>query len=158
MTEIINLEAKNASTVVDIDSLVDDLHTIQRFLLAHPDLEVGYVAGRTAYLAKPYVEDEDGVTNYDELDTAALAQIIRTMKDGGPVEKRASDGYMTYVRKLGNSARLELNVERNKVCEAKVVGQETVIHQPVPYQPGREEKRDIIEWVCAPILAQAEED
>jgi hypothetical protein len=155
MTKVIDLETKNAKTILDIDLVIGDLITIQAFLSAHPDLEVGYVAGRTAYLAKPYVEGEDGVVDYDQMDTAALAQIVRTMKDGGPVEKRSSDGYMTYVRKLGNNARLELNVERSQVCEAKVVGQKVVHHAAVP---ARTEIIDEVEWECAPILAQAEED
>ena len=90
---------------------------------------------------------------------AGVAEQVRLMKDGGKVTKRSSDDYMTYLREFeGSRAKIEMSVPRKAVCEAVVVGQETVIHQAVYYQPARQETRDVIEWQCAPILAEAEAD
>jgi hypothetical protein len=147
---------KGLTALAEQASALEDLH---HFLVKHPDLNYSWLGGTTVYVGTPHPVDEDGITNYDVIDVAGVAQQVRIMKDGGKVEKRSSDDYMTYTRRFeGSKAQLQMSVPRKSVCEAVVTGQETVIHAPVYYQPARQETRDVIEWVCSPLLQSAEDD
>jgi hypothetical protein len=135
---------------------LEDLHY---FLINHPTLNYGWIGSTTMYLEVPHPTDEDGMKDWDVVDVAAVAEQVRLMKDGGKVEKRSTDEYMTYTRRFATSrAVIQLSVPRKAVCEAVVTGQETVIHAAVYYQPARQETRDVIEWVCSPLLSSAEGD
>lgn len=139
--------------IARINDEVRDIYALQHFLMQHPDLPVSYYGGREAHVHVPYTEDEDGIVDYDKPDLAKVADLVRMMKDGGTVDKTSTEQYMTYTRTLGKKAKVRLVVERSAVCTAKVVGTVTVEHAAVPAYT---ETKDVIEWECAPILAEAE--
>lgn len=153
MAEQLTLDAHPMAR--DLEDQIRDMRALQHFMLTHPDLEVSYVSGRTLIVSTQWVTDADGVIDYDQIDTAGVARQVRIMKDGGKVEKQSSDEYMTYRRRIGKAARIELTVSRKAVCVAREVGERVVVTEAVP-RSERVEK--IIEWDCAPILAQAEID
>lgn len=80
---------------------------------------------------------------------AELAQAL-----GGRREKRSGTMLLTVERTFG---RVSLKVcgYHEQVCEAKVVGTETVEIPAVEASPARTETRDVVEWVCPPVLGEA---
>lgn len=86
-------------------------------------------------------------------DADELARLTRQL--GGARSKVALSSMLVVRRDFGARVRLDLNAERDQVCEAVVVGTETVIVdevvQPAVTRPV-EQQRDIIEWRCAPVL------
>ena len=88
----------------------------------------------------------------------AIAQRAREL--GGTWQKAESDGYFELHRHSG-PARYELFVGRDAVCEAVIVGKETVrIEEPDPDAPKivRTVTRDVIEWRCPELLRPAAPD
>jgi hypothetical protein len=132
----------------EIEDYKRDCSSLQMFLRTHPDLPIGFVSGRCCYLLPPSNDDGD-------IDVSAVAAVVRTMKDGGKVDKRSWDDSMTYSRTLGHKAKLEMTVSRKAVCERIVTGTETVT---IPAVAERVETREIVEWECAPVLRHAQED
>lgn len=155
MAEQLPMGLTDHPMAMDLENQIRDMRAIQHFMLTHPELQIAYISGRTAMVSTPWVTDADGVIDYDQIDTVKVAAIVRILKDGGKVTKRSSDDYMTYSRKIGKAARIDLTVSRKAVCVAREVGEKIVVTEAVP-RSERVEK--IIEWDCAPILAQAEED
>lgn len=82
------------------------------------------------------------------------AEITRALKDGGQVTKKGTDATLFLERDFGGGVQVQYQAKRAEVCEAVVVGQETV-EIPDPDAPKVTVTRDVIEWKCAPILAEA---
>jgi len=72
-----------------------------------------------------------------------LAKVARL----GFWEKCEQGEWFILARNFSAGLRLEVNINRSKVCKRKVVGTRVV-----PARPERTE--EIIEWICAPILPE----
>lgn len=77
---------------------------------------------------------------------------------GGTWQKDVRDGeysdYFDATRKL-HGLSIKLTAYRDAVCRRVVKGTETVDVPAVEAQPARTERREIVEWVCEPLLAEA---
>lgn len=72
---------------------------------------------------------------------------------GGRREKAANTSFFGVTRKFG-PVEVYLYTGRDQVCEAKVVGQETV-EVPDPEAPKITVTRDVIEWECPPSISDS---
>lgn len=88
-----------------------------------------------------------------------MATATRGLARGGRVTKRVrDDGERMYVTREFGAIQLAVTVDRSQVCERVVVGTETVTEEvPDPNAPKvkRPVTREIVEWKCEPILAEA---
>lgn len=73
---------------------------------------------------------------------------------GGHRVKESDESYTSIIRQFG-PVTVDVFGGHEQVCEAKVVGTETVEIPAVEASPARTETRDIIEWVCPPVLGEA---
>lgn len=80
---------------------------------------------------------------------AELAQAL-----GGQREKRSGTMLLTVERTFGRVS-VEVCGHHEQVCRARVVGTETVEIPAVEASPARTEIRDVVEWVCPPVLGEA---
>lgn len=74
---------------------------------------------------------------------------------GGEWKKSTDDYYMRLKRTcvVGNTElRVTIQASRAAVCEKVVVGTKTIVTEAIPASVREEE---IVEWVCASILAEA---
>ena len=78
-----------------------------------------------------------------------LATLTRML--GGRRTKDADEHAVHITRRFGPGVVVELYVSREEVCERRVVGTETV-EVPDPDAPKITIEREIVEWVCAPVL------
>lgn len=128
----------------------------------HPDLPAPYV---TSFSSTDTVElnwylrhREDT----DELDDqrSAAQQIVKAL--GGTWDKFHESEDLRMRQRRGGLV-FEILVKREAVCERVVVGTETVTipaTEAIPAQPAmpeRTETRDVVEWRCAPLLAEPTE-
>jgi hypothetical protein len=81
---------------------------------------------------------------------AAAAGIRRTV--GGEWDKTYT-GDKLVLRRNADDLELLITVDRDVVCTRRVVGTETVAVPAVEAQPERTEEREVVEWDCAPLLA-----
>lgn len=128
-------------------TVADRLRAAADLIDRYPDLPTPMV---TAY-ATGTVE-VDWFTSHDEDQPATLRQIRRTI--GGTWEKVPSGTYFT-LRTEVDGLRLSIIADREQVCEAVVVGQETVTVPAVEAAPERTETRDVIEWRCEPLAGES---
>ena len=115
--------------------LVDGLRAAADWFEAHPEYAPTHQVGLDAFV-------------YDRgaLRTAALAL--------GRAEKGEAAGCF-YLRKwFSPSIRLDMNVARDKVCTAVVVGKETVTEKVATGYEEQAVERDVIEWRCDPLFAK----
>jgi hypothetical protein len=133
-------------------TLADLLHAAGDLLAEHPDLPQPYITTST----EPRVDLNWylmlGVTDLGE-QKATAQQIIRAV--GGHWTK-IPDTYSDFMfRQDRDGLRFEVMVTREAVCERVVTGTETVTVPAVAAQPARTEEREVVEWRCEPLLAQA---
>lgn len=83
---------------------------------------------------------------------AEMAALVREL--GGNRQKDHGDQFLMVVREFGAGVRIRIAGEREQVCEAVVVGTETV-EVPDPDAPKVTVERDVVEWRCAPVLGEA---
>lgn len=95
-----------------------------------------------------------GTSGPDDDLPGRFAEAVKSL--GGARTKVVDRGFMRVTRKFGPGVNVEVWAERDKVCEAVVVGTETVIEDEIvkPAETRRVEKqRDVIEWRCTPLLS-----
>lgn len=114
----------------------------------HPDLPVPYITTR---------HNGDVFFNWflmhnDTDQKTAAASIMRTLR--GSWQKRERGNALDF-KSARPGLSLEFTVQREAVCTRRVVGTETVTIPAVEAQPERTEKRAVVEWDCAPVLAEA---
>lgn len=80
---------------------------------------------------------------------AELAQAL-----GGQREKFSGEKLLAVKRRFG-PVRVDVCGYHERVCEARVVGTETVEIPAVEASPARTVTRDVVEWVCPPVLGEA---
>ena len=97
-----------------------------------------------------YMEDSDSVPQ-----SVALA-MRAGLKDADTVEKEYSDHYFRMYLTFG-AFKYKIVCNRDEVCERKVVGTEMVTEKVAPAGEWTEQtvEKDVIEWVCNPLLAIA---
>lgn len=132
-------------------SMSDTLRAAADLVAQYPDLPPPMV---TAYPHRPDVADIDWfLQDEDAADQKSTAvEIIRRL--GGRWEKISSLVSMRFLQER-DGFNLNVSVERSAVCERVVVGTEPVTIPAVEAQPERVEQREIVEWRCEPVLAEA---
>lgn len=97
---------------------------------------------------------------YCSTDADDFAAFVRWGMEWGPGRKSTAgtgDTLMRVTYEHPGGWTINVFVERDAVCEAVVVGRETV-QVPDPEAPLVEVTRDVIEWRCGSILAEREAD
>lgn len=136
---------------------VKGLRDVAAWIEANPQVPLPSPAqnGVPLRISVPVLSWRDGVGDIDV--PAAFAEAVKAL--GGTREKDAGDHYMKVTRAFGPGLELYVWTTRDEVCEAVVVGTETVEVEKVITPAVTEtvtEERDVIEWRCAPVLAIAE--
>lgn len=144
-------------TTIDVRkraAFVGGLRDLADWYDKHPDFDLPYEL-ENANAAHPFTvgvfKDHMGGP-----DTTAVRFADAVRQLGGARSKDPSDGYMRVTREFGPGVALEVWVMRDEVCEAVVVGTETVVVNEVvrpAVTKSVETQRDIVEWRCAPVLA-----
>ena len=127
-----------------MSEFTDGLRSLADWYDEHPDFPVPYEARRETPCFTV------GCHNGKE----EFAEMVSTL--GGARDKFVDGSYMRVVRDFGGGVKFEVWANRDEVCEAVVVGTETVIEDEVitPAVTRRVEvERPVIRWECAPVLA-----
>lgn len=126
-------------------------------LAQHPDLPQPYITSRSDGTL-----DLDWMLHLhgrDEAEQKAMAARIVADIDG-QWQKGQGDwsGPLALFSQRRGQLQLLVQVRRDAVCERVVVGTETVTIPAVEAQPARTEEREVVEWRCQPLLADAATD
>lgn len=136
-------------------SLADVLRAAADVLDAHPDLPAPYIT--TSSHRGEHKADLSWYLTLDARDDLATqkalaGRIVRAID--GHWEK-IPDTYQDFVfRQERPGLRLDVQVEREAVCQRIVTGTETVAIPAKPAEPMRVETREVVEWRCEPLLAE----
>jgi hypothetical protein len=92
----------------------------------------------------------------EKCDAATQKSVLTDLvKRLGHAKKDYTEGFVNIDRRFGDHVRLHISAERQTVCERIVVGQRIVPAHDEYTVPAEPEKTvDIVEWKCAPILAE----
>ena len=82
-----------------------------------------------------------------------VRRIVKAL--GGPWDKREYGGDTMYLNRKLDGLSLCIHVTREQVCERVVTGEETYTVPAKPAEPARIETRELVEWRCEPVLAEA---
>lgn len=124
------------------------------FLVSHPDIpapfvtvydHLPHVAGVKWYL---HINDHGGAPEQRQ---TALG-IIRAV--GGAWDKAYRNDDVAFAQKRG-SLNLLITVTRDAVCRRVVKGVETITVPAQPAVPEHTVEREIVEWECESVLAEA---
>lgn len=85
----------------------------------------------------------------------AMVALIRRAV-GGTWQKSESRGIVGEPELVFSREGYTVTVKRDAVCTRRVVGTETITEPAVEAQAERTVEREIVEWDCSPILAEAE--
>ena len=84
-------------------------------------------------------------------DAAAQMATVRRLIGGRFDKETTGDGSYLWLRRHFGPHTLDLSTPRETVCERVVLGTETV-EIPDPQAPKVSVERDVVEWVCSPLL------
>ncbi len=133
----------------------ETLRAVADLIDAHPDLPLPYV---TVYDHIPHKANVSWYLHInqrseDEAHQKAQAQaIIKALS--GKWAKRF-DGTTADFEQERDGLNLQVSVTREAVCERVVTGTKTVTIPGKPAEPERVEQREVVEWRCEPVLAEA---
>lgn len=135
-------------------SAADTHRAIADFIDAHPDIPPPFAS---VYDHLPHKADLRWYLHIngkgDETVQRETAQaILRAI--GGKWSKDFDERDATFEQER-DGLSLQVIVKREAVCERRVVGTERVTLPAVEAQPERTEVREIVEWDCSPVLAEA---
>jgi hypothetical protein len=136
-------------------TLSDVLRSAADLIGAHPELPAPYIT--TSSYDDRHGADLNWYLMHDSSDLgeqkAAAQKIIRAI--GGHWDK-VPDTYsdFTFIQER-DGLRLFMQVTREAVCERVVTGTETVTIPAKAAVPERTETREVVEWRCEPLLAEA---
>ena len=140
----------------DQSTLPEALRQAADILAAHPGLPSPYLTASSYGDDSFYVHLTWQLMNqYDRslaAQKAAVQQIVRAI--GGKWDK-VELGDTFHFRQTIGAVELDAYADREAVCERIVTGTETVTIAARPAEPERVEEREIVEWRCEPILAEA---
>lgn len=137
---------------MESNTLPEALRQAADLIEAHPELPTPVVttySSGTVNVAWQLMND--AATETDQ--KAAARLIIRAI--GGKWDKREYGGDTFYFDQTFGLLELSIYATREQVCERIVTGTETVTIAAKPAEPERVEEREIVEWRCEPILAEA---
>lgn len=125
-------------------ALAASLREVADLLEAHPDLESPISIdpqwdGRLELRWHVYSPD-------------AMSAIRKAI--GGKWEKKVVGDHFALTHEA-EALSFWVQSKRKTVCTLRVIGTETVTVPAVEAQPERIEERDIVQWDCAPVLAEA---
>ena len=146
----------NDTPTSPLSEIIADLAAVRDFLADHSDLPEVTSATFSTVSLWLHRFDERWTGNQDERDRqcrAEFARCARLLMAGAPVgsiKKESSEVAQTVSRSFGK-IKLSIHTSRAAVCERRVIGVEKV-QVPDPTAPTVEVEREIVEWVCAPIL------
>ena len=97
-------------------------------------------------------------TSAGDVPTAIALALRAGMKGADEVTKEYSDNYFRLYLSFGG-LQYRVLCDRDEVCERTVVGTETVMESVPPEGEWTEQavEKDIVEWVCNPLLAAAKD-
>ena len=97
-------------------------------------------------------------TGASDVPTAIALALRAGMKGADEVTKEYSDNYFRLYLSFGE-LQYRVLCDRDEVCERTVVGTETVMESVPPEGEWTEKEveKDIVEWVCNPLLAAAKD-
>jgi hypothetical protein len=134
-------------------TLPEVLHLVAELLEQHPDLPAPYVT--TSSHKSKHTADLSWYLTIGELkpsEQKALAASIVSAIDGK--WEKIPDTYSDFVfRQERGPLKLDVQVQREAVCERIVTGVERVTIAAVPAQPERVVEREQVKWQCEPLLA-----
>jgi hypothetical protein len=143
---------ETATSTTTAPSQADLLQIATDLIRAHSDLlprpcVFAYSSGKVKVTWQLMHSDD---TRDDQ--KAAAQQIIRAV--GGEWRKKPWDDRFDFEREFCG-IKVEIYASREQVCTRRVVGTETVTVPAVEAQPERTEVRELVEWDCTPVLAEA---
>jgi hypothetical protein len=135
------------STTITIKNLRAAADLLERF----PDLDQPYIVGRHNGTV-----ELNWFLNGAENARATAAEVVRSI--GGTWERGEANysGPLATWDQERDGLFLFVQVSRDEVCERIVTGTEAVLIPAVEAQPERTETREIVEWRCAPLLADGQ--
>ena len=97
-------------------------------------------------------------TSAGDVPTAIALALRAGMKGADEVTKEYSDNYFRLYLSFGE-LQYRVLCDREEVCERTVVGTETVMESVPPEGEWTEKEveKDVVEWVCNPLLAAAKD-
>jgi hypothetical protein len=150
-------EYYNGDVIAEIREIKADMDELVAWILKNPEIEGSYYSNSFNIQTSIFDENEG---NWRSLTAPEIAVRVRALSKDQPIGSVKKDAYgnaMTYKLWMPNNrVSIELCVMRETVCVQKVVGQETVEEKDYSQIPTRTVTRDIVEWECIPLLAQAE--
>lgn len=129
----------------------DKLRAVADLLDAHPDLPppcVWSYAHSGVSVQWQLMNDDDAKDDQ----RAAARRIMRAI--GGKWTKNPWGDRFDF-EQVVDGIKVEICASREQVCGRRVVGTEEVTHPAVEAQPERTETREVVEWDCSPVLAEA---
>lgn len=145
------------STTTDTSTgvMAENLRIVATLLDAHPDLPAPYIT--TTYSGAVQVHWYLTITTENHAQQKRLAQLIlRTI--GGKWAKDAGSEMNFKQGRIFDPISYIVQVSREAVCRRVVTGTETVTIPAVEAQeaqPERTVEREVVEWICEPVLAEA---
>lgn len=128
------------------------LRTLAELLDRHPELPTPYVnlwtSGNVDINWYLHINNRGDEATQRE----SAQQIVRAI--GGKWSKYFDDDEANFKQKRDDFS-FHVCVKREAVCTRRVVGTETVTLPAVEAQPERTIEREVVEWDCEPILAEA---
>lgn len=148
-----------APEMTDAQKLAANYRAVADWLDARPDLPVTVTAAVNLWGFRSVIESSSRLSGLDaKPQIAEVAKIV-----GGKLDKSADETWFMLNAEIetpfGMSASYEFNVDRELVCERRVIGTETVeipATDAIPARPARTEEREKVEWVCPPSLLGAD--
>ena len=97
-------------------------------------------------------------TSAGDVPTAIALALRAGMKGADEVTKEYSDNFFRLYLSFGD-LQYRVLCDREEVCERTVVGTETVIESVPPEGEWTEQEveKDVVKWVCNPLLAAAKD-
>lgn len=136
-------------------TMSETLRAVADLIESHPDLPLPYVC---VYDHTPYQADLNWylqINQRSEGEAHQRAQALAIVRGiGGKWRKDVIGDSFRFEQEI-DGLNLDVQVTREAVCERVVVGEETVVIPAVEARPERIEKRDVVQWRCEPLLAEA---
>ena len=134
-------------------TLPEALRQAADLIEAHPGLPRSYITSRsdgTVDISWQLMNQDD---RSHAAQKAAMQKIVRAI--GGKWNKvNYGTDTFHFKRQIG-LVHLDAYADREAVCERIVTGTETVTVPAKPAEPARVEEREVVEWRCEPLLAEA---
>lgn len=140
----------------EAEALADLLRSAGDLIAAHPEIPTPYVTGISYSSGSGQAVDLNwfvpiNVADHVEQKRTA-ARILKAV--GGKWDKDPNpDERFNFTQHRGG-LHLNVQVEREAVCERVVTGVESVTISAVAAVPEHTIERDIVEWRCEPVLAE----